>query len=466
MIPSNDMGGHGSAVIANGRVYMSVVWHTDLPSDTRTIDALVFRTLGARNTRGIAPEKIAALDELVLNLSSRIRGSQLTDMANKWVAENLDRKQRMSQGDYFISRFKKGAKNIPFADYEKLETVRDNIFASDEALRSWVTSQGFSEFVQQRIIKAVPPTYRVAKDTIVCLDLKTGKTLWKAESPGEPKGRSCSSTPAVADGFVYAIGSTHLYCVNAKTGEIKWSTALKRKGASTSPLVIDGVVVVHADYITAYDTASGEEKWSHPKTRVANASPVAWSKDGKTFVISHDRSALVAYDPQSGEEQWSIAAGGDSTPAIHGDLLAVQCKNEKLGLIAIKLDIKEPRMLWSHPIVARRSQSSPIIHEGNVYLVDSSKAYCIEGKSGKVIYLQTINAAITSPVMADGKVFLVTDRGNNITMLRPGKEELSELGKHRIKALSCPSPTVTDGYMIVRQADRLVAFDLTESQGL
>ena len=30
-IPSNDDGGHGSPVIANGRAYMSIVWHRDVP---------------------------------------------------------------------------------------------------------------------------------------------------------------------------------------------------------------------------------------------------------------------------------------------------------------------------------------------------------------------------------------------------------------------------------------------------
>lgn len=465
-IPGNDMGGHGSAVIADGKVFMSVVWHQDLPSDTRTIDSLVLRKLGARGTSGIPPEKIAALDELVLNLSPRVRGKKLEDLANKWVDDNLDAKQKLNLGSYIVSRFKKGRKNIPFADYKKLEKVRDKTFPNDKEFKNWVASQGFSEFVQQQIIKAVPPTFRVAKDTIVCIDLKSGKTLWKAEAPGEPKGRNCSSTPTVADGHIYGVGSTHIYCVDISTGKIKWSTPTKRKGTASSPLVVDGIVVLHSNDVTAYDAKTGEEKWSHPKARVTNASPVAWSKNGRTLVISHTRSTLSAYDPQTGEEQWSLTAGGDSTPAIQGDLLAVQCRNEKVGFIAVKLDTDSAKIIWNQPMVGRRTQASPIIDGDKIYLIENTKAICYEAATGKVLYEQLVKAGITSPAMADGKIFMITDRGNNLTMLRPGKDEMAELGKHRIKALSCPSPTIADGYVVVRQLDKLVAYDLTEGQSL
>ena len=466
MIPGNDMGGHGSAVIADGKVFMSVVWHTDLPSETRTIDSLVLRKLGARGTSGIAPAKIAALDELVLNLSPRVRGKKLEDMANKWVDDNLDAKQKLNLGSYIVSRFKKGRKNIPFSDYDKLYKVRDKTFPNDKEFKAWVASQGFSEFVQQQIIKAVPPTIRVAKDTIVCIDLKSGKTLWKAEAPGEPKGRNCSSTPTVADGHVYGVGSTHLYCVDIKTGKIKWSTPAKRKGTASSPLVVAGVVVLHANDVTAYDAKTGKEKWSHPKARVTNASPVAWTKNGKTLVISHTRSSLSAYDPESGEEQWSIPAGGDSTPAIQGDLLAVQCRSEQVGFLAVKLGLESASKIWNHPMVGRRTQASPIIDGNKIYLIENTKAMAFDAASGKVLHEQMLKVGITSPAMADGKIYMITDRGNNLTMLRPGASEFAEIGKHRIKALQCPSPTIANGYVVVRQLDKLVAYDLTEGQSL
>ena len=54
---------------------------------------------------------------------------------------------------------------------------------------------------------AVPPTMKVADDVVICLDLDSGKTLWKSKSPGEATGRMASSTPCVAGGRVYALGA-------------------------------------------------------------------------------------------------------------------------------------------------------------------------------------------------------------------------------------------------------------------
>ncbi|MBJ7392261.1 MAG: hypothetical protein JHC85_11880, partial [Chthoniobacterales bacterium] len=53
-IPSDDEGGHGSVVAANGRVYLSVVWHRDEPSETRTLTDLILRLrLNHQNPSGL-----------------------------------------------------------------------------------------------------------------------------------------------------------------------------------------------------------------------------------------------------------------------------------------------------------------------------------------------------------------------------------------------------------------------------
>jgi len=107
--------------------------------------------------------------------------------------------------------------------------------------------------VKTQVTEAVPPTMRIAEDVVVCLDLTTGKTVWKSKAPGEPKGRNCSSTPAVVDGKVFAMGSTHLYCVDAKDGKQLWANPLPAKGPGSSPLVTDGIVVINSGRIIAYE---------------------------------------------------------------------------------------------------------------------------------------------------------------------------------------------------------------------
>src|SRR5688572_28919762 len=58
LIPSNDEGGLSSPVVADGRVYLSVVWHSDVPSETWQISELVLRQLGHQSVRALPPEAV------------------------------------------------------------------------------------------------------------------------------------------------------------------------------------------------------------------------------------------------------------------------------------------------------------------------------------------------------------------------------------------------------------------------
>ena len=62
-IPSDDEGGHSSVIVAEGKVYLSLIWHRDVPAKQRTIDTRVLRKLGYRSTK-LEPEKIAAMEKL------------------------------------------------------------------------------------------------------------------------------------------------------------------------------------------------------------------------------------------------------------------------------------------------------------------------------------------------------------------------------------------------------------------
>ena len=57
--------------------------------------------------------------------------------------------------------------------------------------------------MKDKLLAAVPNTIKVAKDVVICLDLNTGKRVWKFETEGKPTGRKSSSTAAVVDGRVF-----------------------------------------------------------------------------------------------------------------------------------------------------------------------------------------------------------------------------------------------------------------------
>ena len=461
-IPSNDEGGLSSVVVAAGRAVLSVVWHREVPSETRQINELIVRQLGHQSTGALGPELVKKMEDTRLSLSPTLRGKKLDDFAKEWVEANLDKKQRQLYSGFVEKRFKKGPLAIPLEVLDKLAGQQQRVFASDGELRAWLDEQKFSADVQKQILEVVPPTRRIAEDTVVCLDLATGKTLWKTAAPGEPTGRGSSSTPCVAEGRVFALGSVAAYAVDLATGKALWSAKLAQKGPGSSPLAADGAVFINAKYLYALDAGTGGERWKQEKAGGGNSSPVAWSAGGRTLILCNGRAALDAVDAKTGEIVWSVAGGGDCTPAIAGDLLAAQTRKPEFGFVVYRLKADGAEKLWNAPADLLRTQSSPVIHDGYVFLADNDVQQCYDLTNGSQRWSAPMPGSISSPVLADGKLFLLVNSGNNVQMLRANGAERTELGKANVKAAWVPSPTIADGRLLVRQKDRVRCFSLTE----
>ncbi|MDD5523087.1 MAG: PQQ-like beta-propeller repeat protein, partial [Kiritimatiellae bacterium] len=358
--------------------------------------------------------------------------------------------------------FMKGKNAIPLEVYDKLAANQKTRFPNEAAMVKWVNEQNFSEKIKKEILAAVPPTMKVAEDVIVCLDLATGKTLWKYKSPGEAVGRMASSTPCVADGRVYALCSTNFYAVDANNGKLIWSAPLPGRAPASSPMVVDGVLVINAGKLAAFDAVTGKPLWTQAKAGGGNSSPVAWKTGDKTVVICHGRGILAGVDLKSGEILWKTPGGGDCTPAIVKDMLAVQTSNPKIGIFAGKLTATGFTTLWNIPYDPLRSQSSPLILDNCVYLMDDNLHFCFDLNTGRELWKQEVSSSsISSPVFADGKIFLGAGGGSKMLMFKPSQEKQIQIGKANVRAMWVPSPAIADGKLLMRDRQCIRCYSLT-----
>lgn len=461
-IPSDDYGGHGSVVAAAGRVYAGIVWHTDVPTETRAIDEFVMRDLGYQSTAGWPKESVEKLEKDRMTLDPKIIGEEFDKFVNDWLEKNLDAKKRQTCSGYVRTRLRLRGDAIPVEVYAKLLTVSKQRFANEAEMVQWVNQQDFSEKIKKEIIAAVPATMRIAEDVVLCLDLANGKTLWKCKSPGEATGRMASSTPCVIDGRVYALGSAKIYAVDASDGKLIWSAPLPAKGPASSPMVVDGVLVVNAGSLAGYDAVTGQSLWTQPKAGGGNSSPVALKSGEKTVVICNGRGILAGVDLKTGVVLWTTPAGGDCTPAIVNDMLAVQSNNPKVGIMAGRLTPAGFTQLWSIPYDPLRSQSSPIILDKHVYLMDDNFHFCFDLLTGKEVWKENVSGStISSPALVDGKIFLVVNGGGRVVMLQPSPEKHIQLAKASTRALWVPSPAIADGKLLLRGKKGIICYSLT-----
>ena len=227
-----------------------------------------------------------------------------------------------------------------------------------------------------------------------------GDYEWVVELPGEGH-----SSPVIWDQDLFVTTATdegrvrYLVCLDASTGEIKWSRAAgfntnpkhaKNSFASSSPAT-DGerVYVAFADEerfgLAAYDTEGNLvwRNWLGPflSRHGQAASPIVFED---LVIIPNDQdgpSSIVAYDRRDGRLVWSSLRS--TREASYATPLIIELPGKKPQLICLSgatgltsLDPWSGGLNWSTAELPKRTVSSPTYASGLVY------AICGEGGKG------------------------------------------------------------------------------------
>jgi outer membrane protein assembly factor BamB len=176
------------------------------------------------------------------------------------------------------------------------------------------------------------------------LDRKTGRERWRVEAPHKNLekihkiGSHAQPTPAT-DGthVVVLFGSAGLFCYN-RDGKEQWRVPMgpfvTEFGAASSPLIVDGRVILNQDYdagseLAVYDVKTGKRIWKTDRSEfgVGYASPIIWLVNGKKQIVQTGTLRVVGYDLDTGKEIWTVngmSRIGNMTPSIGpGNILYV-----------------------------------------------------------------------------------------------------------------------------------------------
>jgi outer membrane protein assembly factor BamB len=457
-IPSDHYGGHASPVVAHERVFLSLVWHERVPSEQRVLDQ---ETMQKFNHRGLPAELSAKMEAAREGMSGRMRGEKLDAFIEQWNKENLSAEQQISLGSWVASRFRAGKTAVPMKWLDKVAAKADKPFESAAALKAWLDEEQFPADIAQKVIDTVPNTVMTAKDAVLCLDATSGKELWKFTAEAAPAGRKASSTCAVVAGKVYAMGGASLYCLEMESGKQVWSAKLPGKAPGSSPLVVDGVVYVTAGQTAAYSAADGKELWSQKAAKSDVASPTWWALP-KPLLVVQTNNKVLGLSPADGSIMWEVEGGAQSSPVTHEDWLVIYSGTKDVGLRAYQAnaDGSAPKAVWSHFWLTRRYTGTPIIHEGLVYAMCGEKHLCVELSTGKIRWEEKVNSTISSPLLVDGKLLVQENNGSHIRLVKADASSYQMLSRAKADAMSCATPAVSNGKLLVRQKEKLVCFDL------
>ena len=306
---------------------------------------------------------------------------------------------------------------------------------------------------------------------------KTKPAITRAkEAPA--RGELRLSTP---DGSIRCGATGILNCLDAATGELKWThNALADAnapepmwGVSASPLVVNGIVIVYAGGtnkgLLGYRAADGTLAWTAATGTSGYSSGQLVSIGGTKQVLAFDDGGVVAVDPASGTLLWRYAANGPHTsrtvqPHLIGDS-QVLFGSEDLGLVAI--DVQRGAADWT----ATRKWTSKgmypayndfVVQDGAIYGFDKGVFCCLDAATGKRLWKGGHYGQGQVLLLTDQRLLLVLEEHGEAALVAANSKKFEELGKFQaLDEKVWNHPVVAHGRLYVRNDQEMACYQLT-----
>ena len=178
----------------------------------------------------------------------------------------------------------------------------------------------------------------------ICLDRKTGNSIWKKEAPRGRKEKldfrnnPASPSPATDGNNVYVFFPDFGLLGYDFDGQELWRLPLgpfdNDYGMGASPIVADDNVILVCDqstgsFIIAVDKQTGKIVWkkNRPEATSGHCTPAVYSpKDGETHILVPGSFLLISYSAKTGDRLWwtsGLAFEMKSTPVIRDGILYI-----------------------------------------------------------------------------------------------------------------------------------------------
>lgn len=318
----------------------------------------------------------------------------------------------------------------------------------------------------------------------LCLDAKTGKTIWNVEvfhqtdaATERIHGKNSFASPTpLTDGkhlFVH-FGPQGTACLTLD-GKTVWKNKIKyspRHGAGNSPILVDGKLFFSCDglsepFVVALDAGNGKIAWKRERPEQDDvktfsfATALAIDAGGRQQIVSPATGQVIAYEPKTGRQLWKLKYVGYSViprPVYSHGLVYMSTSYQRTRVLAISPtgsgDVTGSHLKWSISRGAPKTPSALVVGDELYFLSDNGTASCVDAKSGTVHWQKRIGGTYSaSPVYADGKIYFQSERGKTI-VIKPGRK-YREIATNDLGERSLASFAVADGALFIRTQTKL-----------
>lgn len=345
---------------------------------------------------------------------------------------------------------------------------------------------------------AVTMEQRDQEEFVTCYSLADGKLLWSHAIQGRHEetlgGPGPRSTPTIDDGKVYALGATGvLRCLDLASGKELWKRdvtaqfglthddemSLVAWGRSASPLIVDNLVVVpaggrqdgeHASLI-AYDKETGQEVWRVGTWQIGYASPSLVELCGVRQILIVNEDTVSGHDPATGKVLWDFAWPGSSAAnantsqaiVLPGDRVFVskgysqgatlqQVRRDGDGKFTVE-------QIWLNRSVIKTKFTNAVVSGDFIYALSDGVLECIEWSSGNRKWKKGRYGH--GQILLVGDVLLVLAESGEVALVAASPEQFTELTKFQaIEGKTWNNPALSGNLLLVRNAEEAACYEL------
>ena len=263
-----------------------------------------------------------------------------------------------------------------------------------------------------------------AEEIVECLHPETGATQWQFRYPTDFEDRygyndGPRASPVIDAGRAFTVGAQgQLHCLDLPTGRVIWKRDLDKEyrvpqdffGRASTPLIEGPHVIVNVGApggpcVVGFDKTTGQEAWrAGTEWGASYASPIPATIHGKRRVMvfaggesTPPVGGLMSIDPANGRVDFSFPwrsrtyeSVNASCPVIFDNKVFVSASYRTGGaLIEIRPDFTH-RRLWTTQEFGLHF-NTPIYQDGFLYGFDGrnepdASLACLEASSGKVMW--------------------------------------------------------------------------------
>ena len=290
-----------------------------------------------------------------------------------------------------------------------------------------------------------------AQDGVLCYNW-SGAELWRValgkQDPGKHPRGSGSNPSIVTNGDrLFAYYKSGTLAALDYDGTVIWQTNLQERFGSfsmffdlgTSPVLADENVVVavmHADssYLVAFNQESGAISWKYDRNYVceeendqAYTTPLVVTEGDRTVLIVWGADHLTGHDAGTGQMLWSCGGFNPqnkkywrviASPAFSNEIAVVPYGREK-HVAGIKIggsgDITESARIWEKSDMGT-DVATPVIKDGKVYIVSfKGNVWCLDVGTGVELWQSKLprgkGTIFSSPTLSQDKLYICREEG-------------------------------------------------------